>query len=592
MTDFVSQSEQERVDSATSALMQSAAPSEALGFDNVSWSSHETTKTDQSGLVDVNWLVKQPLMPVLIQVCPAHILHQSLVAHGFEDSLEVLEWIQGTKLVQLLDFDLWSWQPTRQVFDIDRSRAIHWLHLWSEIGSDFAAERLSELEEETIILFMTSLLEIQPEGVGRPQGDPDDYWPTLDGRFHLRLRPEVDQTEEPIIRQLVETLYAKSIPWAQAVLSYSAMLIREETLTQASRWRWGRMADAGFADRAEALGMMRVGDLDASLAAIRNKITSANVKIADSSKKKMPTNAWWLDELNEVQDAVRPLVKTGREEHEIARMLATALPVDALRQLVAADDSDELPTVEESELIENATAELTLTSVKMLWTHLSRSQNPQANARLLIEKTLAQLSSENLEIAAEMKTRVAALTNRFTAAVASGQDLHSLRRAAAFVRGVLNIGLDAALNHCQSDLTSNEHLKSTLDHAVFVVTESGPEMLFVAGWAMLNSTICECGENILRRNLPVTPPENLTDLLANRRYGAVQKWLSQIEEHVGAAIFLVLSSVLNPLPLFPEILGAETGTTIGSTARRPFETAQDLADTLAFFDRFTDIDIE
>ena len=97
-------------------------------------------------LLDIDWLIAQPLLPFLAQTAPAHLLYRSIMAHGMEDSVEVLEWIRGEQLQKILDFDIWENSYEFQVPDISANKFLSWLRVWLEIEPEFAAKRFFELE--------------------------------------------------------------------------------------------------------------------------------------------------------------------------------------------------------------------------------------------------------------------------------------------------------------------------------------------------------------------------------------------------------------------------------------------------------------
>jgi len=234
---------------------------DALGLKSQPWKISDANESVVLPHLDIDWLISQPLLPYLVQALPTQLLQRSLQAHGLEDSLEVIETIRGEALVRLMDYELWAVPGAGDKFlspdeDLSAERFIQWVKLWNEISPDFAAERLLELDEEVIIGSLTAACEIIPVGLNRMQEElSDDYWMTPDNKFGLKIKT-TNEADFEIVHGLVHSLYRKDVRLAQKVLSYSAMLIRDESLEEARRWRQGRLEDQGYVPSDEARSLL------------------------------------------------------------------------------------------------------------------------------------------------------------------------------------------------------------------------------------------------------------------------------------------------------------------------------------------------
>lgn len=594
---------------------------DAIGFKTQPWKSQENADSLELPTLDVNWLVAQPTLPYIVQLVPTQVLYRSLQAQGFEDSLEVLEHVRGETLVRLLDYELWTAREAQSNFltpdeDLSADRFLQWIKLWNEISPEFAAERVIELEESVIVGCLTALCEIVPVGLNRQQEElGDDYWMTPDNKFGLKIKT-TGESDFEILHAFVHSLYSKDVRVAQQILAYSAMMIREEALEEARRWRQGRLEDQGFLSSDEAR----------SLLAYRNKKQIHEmVQAASSSHQRVERSdleesvertefavvdpGAWEESLNRVREFAR-----GLQEDELRQEMESVLGPDEIRRLVGNSQPATEILVNDEEAVEAYVEKIvadTHVLLAQLEAHNSKLLKIRENEsqRLLFDRVMAQLSEFDSAVAVSWKSRLARTTNIVAVAMGVAKESAELGRVLLAVRGCLNIGLQklsrdpSAFGFTFASRKGATAAQSSLDDeqaALSVLKTVGPEVLFQVGWQSLQELAREGLQSVLQHLKGSEQKEkfiseyevHLSDgellripvmkLLEQGRFLEVRKWLSALDGLFVESIAHVLFSTVNRLPVFPIILDEEGEVTRGKTDVRPYETVEDIESTRTF----------
>ena len=106
----------------------------------------------------LNNILGQPELPAIIQSLDASVLTRLVHHVGLEDSAEIVSLATVEQLKQVFDEDLWiSVAPGQEeVFNADRFAL--WLEVMLEVGSEFAARKLLELDEDLVTLALCRLI--------------------------------------------------------------------------------------------------------------------------------------------------------------------------------------------------------------------------------------------------------------------------------------------------------------------------------------------------------------------------------------------------------------------------------------------------
>ncbi|NBO37195.1 hypothetical protein EBU99_01285 [bacterium] len=587
---------------------------DAVGFKTQAWKTHGESNSIALAPLDVNWLITQPKLPYLVQLVPPYLLYRSLQQHGLEDSLEVIDYIRGEALVRLLDYDLWVnsdgdagvLSPSE---DLSADRFLQWIRLWNEISPDFAAERVLELDEEVITGCLSALCEIVPVGLNRQQEElTDDYWMTPDNKFGIKLKTS-GTTDFEIFHQFVHSLYSKNIRLAQSLLAHSAMLIREETVEEARRWRLGRLEDQGFMPVDEAREMLTPKSHKQISELVQRAMTREMEKVTPTTTGEFshPTHTTFVDE--DACDQIREHIRTLDGEDlrtEIESVLGGA---EILRLVGNATPQTEI-LIQDEDVIDAFVQKVVGETNQLLLSlefHKAREVNARkaADSDLLIDRVMHQLLSDFPQLALEWKTRLARTTNGVAAAFGATTESSDLERVLSAVRGCLNVALEKLVKNPESAGISAEFLSENSEAAIRALNIAkilGPEVLFQVGWQTLQDLSMDALQNLvlfvgrdelLNKKIALNYAVRLSDgetihlsvfqLLSRGRYLEVRNWLRGFSGLLDPAIERVLLATVNRLPVFPMILLEADGATRGSAAVKPFETIEELEKTRSFF---------
>lgn len=586
---------------------------EALGFKAQPWKSLDSNESVVLPVIDVDWLIAQPMLPYLVQVLPTQVLYRSLQAHGIEDSLEVIETIRGEALVRFLDYELWTSREGASGFltseeDLSAERFLQWIRLWNEISPEFAAERLMELDEGVIVGCLTALCEIVPIGLNRTQEElSDDYWVTPDNKFGLRIKTQGESDFE-VLHAFIHSIYNKDVRTAQQLLAHSAMMIREEAVEEARRWRQARLEDQGFVHADEARGLLTPKThkqvCEFISITLKNRRSQAAQNHGDASG--------WTE--GEAQDSVRSYIRTL--DHEFLRAeIERTLSGDELLQLVGNTNIQTEMLLQDEEVLETFVDKVVRASNVLLMrleSHNAKALKLRSQSNeLLIDRVLGTMAETDPAQAISWKARLARTTNGVSVALGVANDASELTRVLSAVRGCLNIGLenliknhqsygiDPELIQADSGLPSADSEVSEVSLALALVL--GPEALFQVGWQVLQELALEGLQNtiILLENTGTKLsnesdkyPIQLADgqvlsisvlqLLRSGRYLEVRKWLKRAASDLDESVQHVLLATVNRLPVFPIILREETGAIRGTTEVKPYEVMYEVESTRRF----------
>jgi hypothetical protein len=489
-----------------------------------------------TGLIDIEWLSCQPMLPFLVPMISTQLLYRSLLAHGMEESLDVIEWIRGKQLQKILDFDIWEKSEELSSDDISVKQVLGWIRIWLDIAPDFAAERFFELEEETIVLTLSKLFEIMPVGLNNTIDDMcDDWQQTPDKRFYIKMNFNELDDDFYLLKSFVASLYGTDPSYAGSTLSYASMLIRQESLETGLRWRSGRLADQGFVSKEDALQTLspkKLGDL---------KKIGLNVKFRQH-----------MDQDEELEAIAAFLSKMSPEDG--IHYMQLALSTETIKQIAGNSDTAVEQFYQDEDFLLSATEQIA-GKAKELLLKMQSQQAQQNSNRLLIEKIFSFISKNNIEKSSLLKERLAHLSNTIVSVATNSFDNDVINRSLAVTRGILNIGLEICLAIPSEFGLDLDKTKNDMENGAVFVETVGPEFIFQLGW---NSLL----------NLKNQIPKGI-----DMEYGKLSN-----ELHV------TLTALKNFIPMYPKTLDvrSEHVPTYVTQEVRPFETLSDIENAKLF----------
>lgn len=610
--------------SITQRLQKEVESIQSIGFKSQPWKADsESTASIATLTLDVNWLIAQRELPYLIQALPPSLLYRSLIDHGIEDSLEVVEWIRGGALVRLLDFDLWSKsQSDADSLTADEQpsgeRFLQWIRWWNEINPEFATQRLVELDEGLIVGCLTALCEIIPVGLTRNQEElSDDYWVTPDNRFGLKMKTNQDADFE-VFHQFVHSLYKQNIRLAQSVLAHSAMLIREESVEEARCWRSSRLEEQGFLQADEARQILSP-KTNKQLAEIVQRATKTekNLYARDSN----PEHAGRSDDKfaahqqSEILERILEFVQQ-RDSEELAEEIEQTLGTSEIVRLIGTSAPQAEILIQDEDVMDAFISKVTnhtqqiLVSLEAHKARLVSKQLHESKTRLLIDDVMVWLSENQLDSVVDYKSRIARTTNTVASAFAVAHDSTELSRVLVMVRGCLNIGLERLLKNPENFALSlmelerpeiRDELLRTVSLAAQIFSTVGPEALFQVGWQTLQELASDATQTLVyvvehsdqfKTKVSSNYVVRLSDgeslnisvlqLQARGRYSELRKWLGQLETFFEPSVQHILESTLNRLPVFPILVDDGGKMMRGTTSVKPYETLEEVEKTRIF----------
>lgn len=572
-------------------------------------------------LINMEWLSLQPILPFLTHVLPAHLLYRSLMAHGFEDSLEVIEWIRGDQLQKILDFDIWEKSNEFDVEDICAHKVVSWFQAWLAIGPEFAAQRFLELEEETICLILSKIFHIIPEGVSTISEDVrENWWLTPDNKFFLRILENAEESFE-ILKPFVESLYSYNVRLAGSLFAYSCMLVRQETLEQGLRWRAGRLADEGFVPLEQAREVLRPKPLTDL------KKTIEEAKLIQEKKKESANHiskSFLIDSKSsnrfhddsEVFDSIVKLL-TSFEPKDGAKFISLALKNENLKSLVGSQNelteslnqnqayfARTLEQLYDDEEVINEAAELLVAEAKNVILNLEFRNNSQEEPRLLIEKVMITLVDDDKQKLSHLKESISYLTNCVATVLESKWNDAAIGKSVLITRGAMNIGLELCLKMPEEyGLSLNK--SSEVFNAIQCLETLGANFLFHLGWNLLFKVELKLAEklvdldaNNLRfkgklktlRSIEFTDGTraevSLDKLVQALRFPEVSSWLCSCEEIFSTEFFFTLKALFHRVPQYSKILNEFSSSVTRET--KPFETLTEVNSVFNFIENLNE----
>lgn len=206
------------------------------------------------------------IRPILHRLCPQDLL-LAIHAAGAADCLELIELLPPQQVQSFVDLE--SWNRDR----IDPRALAAWLSLLFAANPRGALSQVMGLDIELVTLFLkihTRVHDLSQEE--EPEPIPETSLRTPDQRYlvvfvpppHPQGRSQPDATDAlgtEVARKIVEGLIAREPATAMRYMEAVRWEMPSELEESSYRWRQGRMADMGYVDLYEALGIYSPIDL-------------------------------------------------------------------------------------------------------------------------------------------------------------------------------------------------------------------------------------------------------------------------------------------------------------------------------------------
>ncbi len=481
--------------------------------------------------LQTQWLSEQSNLPFLLQILPAHTLYSVLQKNELQESLEFIEWIRGPQLQKVLDFDIWEYNSNSGTDEISHNSAMSWVQAWLLISAEFTADRFFALEEETALLILSKFFVILPEGITQISDDVRENWAaTPDKRFFINA-VSTDGTEYEILTEFVRALYTINPEKAGYLFSAASMLVRQETLEYAQKWRAARIADQGFVTVEEA-----------------QKALFATAKLSTDSAQKsryVKTNNFLAEDASEqIHDFLQTL-----DPEESRYLIQQALTSENIKQIAGSEYASVEHLYDDEEFIEDSIQVIIQNSQKSLFT-VNYFERANSKTHLFVDNVLHHLCEQDTESFVVVKQHIARITNMVASILSVRNAYHPslVQTASLFVRGALNIGFETSISFESYNQGNKSHSeKQLIDLSLQALEELGIDTIFKIGF---NST--------------VETQKSLLNYLVKEKYISVnsrvsaQHWVESSNTLYATEMVLVLEGMLRTIPMIHQEIFAQT----------------------------------
>jgi len=471
--------------------------------------------------VNSQWLIEQSNLPFLLQILPAHTLYSVLNEAELQESLELVEWIRGTQLQKILDFDIWEFDSAYEADDISHDAIMSWIHAWLLIDKEFAAERFLELDEEVALLILTKLFTILPEGIAHLTDEArENLTATPDKRFFLSAHSSNSDDFE-LLTQFIDALYSYDMARAGFVFASAAMLVRQETLCFAHKWREARLSDQGFVPLEQAYQIIFSQKNEPQVLSQKQNLANASNFIEEDAREQM-------HEL---------MSKIGTEDGFY--LIKQALTTQDIKQITGSQNTSIDHLNDDDEFIDDSITHIVKQTQKIIHL-LGLRKFDDTKETLFIEKLLQYYYQKNQHNGLYIQQKIAYLTNT-VGSLLSGKNAYqslAVQTAMYIVRGAINIGLEMLLNNKSFDLQSDSQTTDNLNEGVKVLENFGIDYIFKMGFNQIID---------LQKLLLSTLSELKLTSMHTRT--SARNWIHSPDFGHSTEIFLTLDGLLRIIPM-------------------------------------------
>lgn len=534
--------------------------------------------------LDMEALLKSPCLPFLVDMLPPALIYNSLEIEGISNCLRLVGHIKGQTLVKIMDYALWSFDKNLQTSDINTDNFLEWLDVWLALGGAFAFDRILELGEETVVSIISKLYDIKVVGVSKIDENIEENWYlTEDKCFYLQI-PKDFESKAELLTRLIKELYAIDGKKVKAILSYSSMLIRAESLEEALKWRDIRLQEQGILSHLDALSLLKKHDENYFLHTIKEKIKAYK----DHNAQESPDNILNHNESLESE-------KKEESQKRILKYFQDLESKDALQSLnaILKDSKSLLPWqgdskisnpdvfIDDSYLIDVSKsvfsqAQKTLNAI--LFHQQQRGDKTTNREVLLFEELIRELSKSDPEKALLLKSSLCQLTNNFLSSMNQSLQNLNLHYYLSVVKGFLNLGLETVLEKSSlfglDVLFKDEKITgSSLLKAKLILDVLGVDVLFKLAWNVLQNLMLKFLRKVdfIISSLETIKIKNHDSHLSfevlyfKRNFLTINKNLMLLKEYVSNESFVLMDKLIRKVPLFPSYILEKSGLKISQS---------------------------
>ena len=512
----------------------------------------------KSGSKLLKELTEGMALPAYLSTQSADQVHRIIDRIGLEDSQELVRYLSGEQLDQVLAVDLWRTPVQGADEELDIDRLCVWIDVWSQEGEAYLYERLTGLDEDYLVLLFSELTVVRSltaQIVDQPGMIFADF----------------------LLQPLAQHEWGRVVDAASALWRYEA-----DTLTRILRNAvsetdddavGNRKADAQYKRQRsrEKQGYIEASDAGAFLSGIKNE-----------------TSVYWLE-----STAYCPIPR---------RYFASLAGIDGTAEPNASNHADvpltEQPNIDAAErarfdalLVES---DLKETAPPLMLAAPSGSEDD----RKLVRQALSTLYRHQPKMIPVRMAELGFLGNVLVAGSEIQASAFSERGAARAVTALIELGLSLALAYeeCRPDDDFFLEWSGTAAGLLrpfrvgYFELARIPALTVDAIYAAKDVQSRRRGHVAFRQMAEILGDDNLRQVIGESRYGDAKLMVEGLTSAIDAAACVVLSTLLDPFPCFPRVLepGSSHERMYVNRRYRFIDSAEDLSAIRTFLQRLPD----
>ncbi len=198
-------------------------------------------------------LLSEPDAKQLVPHIPVQDLYYAISEVGLADAYELVALATPEQLRGLVDLDVWNKDQ------LDETRMDAWLEALAEAGPEKLASVLEELDGELVALWLQRHAHVYDLTLDEVPEEPEgQFYPTHDRFFLLDILGTGEAGKA--LERLIDWIYRADLSLARRIMMSARWEQTADLEEHSYRWRTGRMADLGYAEYYDALGVYRFLD--------------------------------------------------------------------------------------------------------------------------------------------------------------------------------------------------------------------------------------------------------------------------------------------------------------------------------------------
>ena len=498
-------------------------------------------------------------LPAYLSTQSADQVHEIIDRIGLEDSQELVRYLSGEQLDQVLAVDLWRTPVQGADEELDIDRLCVWIDVWSQEGEAYLYERLTGLDEDYLVLLFSELAVVR----------------SLTDQF-------VDQPgmifADFLLQPVAQHEWGRVVDAASALWRYEADTLTRilgNAVSETDDDAVGnRKADAQYERRQsrEKQGYIKASDAGAFLSGIKNE-----------------SGMYWLE-----STAYCPISR---------RYFASLAGIDDTAEQNASNHAD-VPLTEQPEIdaAERARLDALLVESALKETAppplMLAGPSGSEDDRKLVRQALSTLYRHQPNMIPVRMAELGFLSNVLVAGSGIQAGTFSERGAGRAVTALIELGLSLALAYeeCQPNDDFFLEWSGTAAGLLrpfrvgYFELARIPALTVDAIYAAKDIQSRRRGHMAFLQMAETLGDDNLRQVISESRYADAKLIVEGLTSAIDAAACVVLSTLLDPFPCFPRVLepGSSHERMYVNRRYRFIDSAEDMSAIRTFLQRLPD----